>query len=239
MTPERLAFFNRVFDNRQTTLTVVNDGIHKQQNLSAVMRTCDAFGVSDLHRVFDRRAARTFRGTALGSQKWLNIHTYKSTREALVPLKEQGMQIIVTHLSDDSKHYREIDYTVPTAIVLGNEKTGVSEDAIELADHCVTIPMYGAVESFNVSVAAAIILSEAERQRVDKGMYGERTLDPEVAERIMFEISQPTLAQYCKERGIAFPPLNEHGELDNATEWIERIRNVRKNKLQLHPKDSQ
>lgn len=230
MTPERLAAFNRIFDNRQTDLTVINDGIHKQQNLSAVLRTCDAFGIATIHRVFDERTARNFRGTASGSQKWVDVNVYESTKEAIEPLKAQGFQIVVSHLSADSIHFREIDYTKPTAIVLGNEKTGPSAEAIAAADACIEIPMYGAVESFNVSVAAGIILSEVERQRSAKQMYGNRTIEQATVDRLMFELSQPALARYCRERGLDYPPLNAQGELENPHEWVEHLRREKKAK---------
>jgi len=224
MTPERLAFFNRIFDNRQVDLTLVNDGIHKQQNLSAIVRSCDAMGVGVVHRVFDDRTARTFRGTAMGSQKWVDIHTYSNVSDAIVPLKESGMQIVAAHLCDEAVDYREIDYTKPTAIVVGNERFGVSDAGMSLADHAVTIPMYGAVESFNVSVASAIILAEAQRQRAAAGMYGERKMAKADVDRIMFEVSQPALAEYCQRKGLDYPELDENGELINPQEWVNKLR---------------
>ena len=224
MTPERFAFFNRLIDHRQLDLTLVNDGIHKQQNLSAIIRTCDAVGVATIHRVFDKRSARTFKGTSAGSQKWVDVVTHETPAIAIRPLKKQGFQVVAAHLNDNSKDYRDIDFTRPTAIVMGNEKHGVSDEALALCDEVVTIPMVGAVESLNVSVAAALILYEAKRQREQTSTYGVRQMGQKAAEKLLFEVSQPRLAQYCKERGIDYPALDELGELLNPEQWIESRR---------------
>lgn len=224
MTPERLAFINRILDHRQSDLTLVNDGIHKQQNLSAIIRSCDAFGVGKLHRVHDINSARTFKGTAMGSQKWVEVLTYDDISTPLKTMHSDGYQIVAAHLTADAVDFREIDYTKPTAIVMGHEKRGVSEAALAHVDQCITIPMFGAVESFNVSVAAAIILSEAQRQRSSKGMYDQRQLSAEDCERLMFEITQPALVDYCVKQGLNYPKLDEHGELLEPQKWIESVR---------------
>ncbi|WP_298636965.1 tRNA (guanosine(18)-2'-O)-methyltransferase TrmH [uncultured Umboniibacter sp.] len=224
MTPERFAFFNRLIDHRQLDLTLVNDGIHKQQNLSAILRTCDAVGVARIHRVFDHRSAKTFRGTAAGSHKWVDVVTHETSSEAIAPLREQGFQIIAAHLSEQSVDFKAIDYTRPTAIVMGNEKFGVSDEALALCDHVITIPMIGAVESLNVSVAAALILYEAMRQREHTDSYGVRQMGQSEAEKLLFEVTQPRLMRYCREKKIAYPELDEKGELRFPEQWIAALR---------------
>ncbi|RMA81096.1 tRNA (guanosine(18)-2'-O)-methyltransferase TrmH [Umboniibacter marinipuniceus] len=224
MTPERFAFFNHLIDHRQLDLTLVNDGIHKQQNLSAILRTCDAVGIARIHRVFDHRSARTFRGTAAGSHKWVDVVTHETSSEAILPLKEQGFQIVAAHLTESSVDFKAIDYTKPTAIVMGNEKFGVSDEALALCDHVVTIPMIGAVESLNVSVAAALILYEAMRQREHTEAFGVRQMGEEAAQKLLFEVTQPRLMRYCIEKKIDYPELDENGELRSPERWIAALR---------------
>ena len=117
-----------------------------------------------------------------------------------------------------------MDYTRPTALLLGAEKRGVSGIASEHIDHYVTIPMMGMVSSLNVSVAAGIILAEARAQREQSGYYGKTRLDPATYERLFFEWGYPDLAEYCRERGLAYPPVNEAGDLCDPSGWYARVR---------------
>ncbi|MCO4799605.1 MAG: tRNA (guanosine(18)-2'-O)-methyltransferase TrmH, partial [Colwelliaceae bacterium] len=119
MTPERLQRINAMLDHRQPDLTVCMEGVHKTHNLAAVVRTADAIGVSDVHAVWKNERMRVSGGSAAGSQNWVDVHNYSSTSDAIAELKRQNMQILVTNLSDTSVDFREIDYTKPTAIILG------------------------------------------------------------------------------------------------------------------------
>lgn len=131
------------------------------------------------------------------------------------------MQVLVTNLSDTAVDFREIDYTKPTAIVLGGEKNGISKQALELADQDIIIPMVGMVQSLNVSVASALILFEAQRQRQLKGMYDneESSLSKETIHRILFERGHPVLAKVAKRKGLGYPPLDEGGQIDAPADW--------------------
>ncbi|MDX1459000.1 MAG: tRNA (guanosine(18)-2'-O)-methyltransferase TrmH, partial [Marinobacter sp.] len=165
MTPERLARIKQILDSRQPDLTVLTDQVHKPRNLSAIIRSCDAFGLADMHAVWPKEGYRAFRKTAGGSFNWVTTHTHPTMADAVTTLRDRGHKLYAAQLSDRAVDYREVDYTVPCAVIMGNEVDGVSADAAELADEHIVIPMMGMVESLNVSAACAIILSEAQRQR--------------------------------------------------------------------------
>lgn len=224
MTPERIARLRAVLDRRQPDLTVITDYVHKGRNLSAIVRTADAVGVSDVHCVIGDKDYRNFRGTALGSHRWVQVHRHHAISEPVSMLKERGVQIVVAHLSEHARDFHEVDYTLPTAVLMGNEKEGVSEKAGELADIHITIPMVGMVESFNVSVAAGIILTEAQRQRQLAGYYDQRRLDQQTYDRLFFEWAHPKIKQYCRRNRLQYPDLREDGEIDNPAAWYGRMK---------------
>ncbi|MDX1269919.1 MAG: TrmH family RNA methyltransferase, partial [Oceanisphaera sp.] len=143
MTPERIQRLRAVLDRRQPDLTVVTDYVHKGRNLSAIVRTADAVGVVDMHCVIGDKDYKAFRGTAKGSHSWVKVHRYETLQPAVQPLKDQGYQLVAAHLDETAVDFREVDYTRPTALILGAEKVGVSELGCELADHHITIPMMG------------------------------------------------------------------------------------------------
>lgn len=123
-----------------------------------------------------------------------------------------------------ARHYREIDYCKPTAIVLGAEIKGVSQAASALVDANVYLPMVGMVESFNVSVACAVILMEVERQRSAQGMYASCRIKSEERARLFFQWAHPLVARYCDERGLAYPDVREDGEIASPSEWYSLAR---------------
>jgi tRNA (guanosine-2'-O-)-methyltransferase len=128
-------------------------------------------------------------------------------------LRGLGFQLIAAHLSPEAVDYRELDYTRPTALVVGTELFGVSDQALALADQQVRIPMKGMTQSLNVSVACAIVLYEAMRQRELAGMYGQVRLDRESLETQRFEWLHPAVTQFCRERGLEYPELDEKGDV--------------------------
>lgn len=224
MTPQRYQKLRAVLDRRQPDLTLLTDNVHKGRNLSAVLRNADAVGIASMHCVVDDNEYRAFRGTAMGSQRWVEMYRHKTIESAIAPLKQQGVQILAAHLADDSVDYREVDYTGPTAILLGAEKRGVSAVAADMADAHITIPMMGMVQSFNVSVAAGIILAEAQHQRMQAGCYDQCRLSPEQYQRLFFEWAHPQLTAFCQQRGLAYPPLGEDGELEDAPGWNAKVK---------------
>jgi tRNA (guanosine-2'-O-)-methyltransferase len=223
MTPERLARINTMLDTRQPDLTVCMEGIHKTHNLAAVVRTCDAIGVSDVHAVWKSEEAEIRGGSAAGSQNWIDIHNHHKTADAIAVLKAQGMQVLVTNLSDTAVDFREIDYTKPTAIILGQEKFGASKIALALADQDIVIPMVGMVQSLNVSVACSVVLYEAQRQRVEAGMYNKPSLNRERRQRTLFEGGHPIFAEACQRKGLPYPEIDEAGQIVANDEWWQKM----------------
>lgn len=228
MTPERFEKLKRVLHQRQPDLTVITDEVHKGRNLSAIMRVCDAVGISELHCVQPKLGFRAFRGTALGTQKWVDFKLYDSIEEGISLLKSKGFKIVAANLGEQSVEYTKVDYTVPTALLMGTEKQGVSDEALAMADEQVIIPMAGMVESYNVSAACAIILQEARRQRESEGMYQVSRLPPDVYGSTLFRWCQPDLAEYCDERGLSYPDLDDEGDVLNPSSWYEAIKSEQK-----------
>ena len=218
MSPERNAKIREMLAKRQTDLTVCLENVHKPHNMSAVVRTCDAIGVHYIHAVWEDKY-RLRGGTAMGSEQWVNCAQHDSIEEAVGEFKQQGMQVLVTHLSDTAVDFREIDYTKPTAILLGQEKHGATEAAIAAADKDIVIPMVGMVQSLNVSVAAALVLYEAQRQRQIAGLYETPTLPEEECQRLLFEGGYPRLAHLCRQKKIPYPRIDEEGQIDADEDW--------------------
>ena len=197
LTPERIAKIEKLLDRRQPCLQVMLENVHDSHNISAVMRTADAVGVLDFYYSLELSGhVKTHKTITQGAHRWLRkarIPTEK--RVAFLERKrEEGMQILVTELSDDSQDFREVDYTRPTLLLFGNEKEGVTSEVSALATRRIVIPMHGMVQSLNVSVAAALILYEAERQRSRAGFYDRPRIDPELRREL--------LAQWIRRDGI-------------------------------------
>lgn len=223
MTPQRLQRINAMLDMRQPDLTVCMEGVHKTHNLAAVVRTCDAIGVSDVHAVWKSEEAAVRGGSAAGSQNWIDVHNYQHTADAIAALKAQGMQVLVTNLSATAVDFRAIDYTKPTAIILGQEKFGASQTALELADQDIVIPMVGMVQSLNVSVACSVVLYEAQRQRQLAGMYDTPTLSHQRRQRFLFEGGHPIFAEACQRKGLPYPIIDDEGQIVANEDWWQKM----------------
>lgn len=223
MTPDRLQRINSMLDQRQPDLTICMEGVHKTHNLAAVVRTADAVGVSDVHAVWKNETMRLSGGSAAGSQNWIDVHDYSKTEDAIDELKQQGMQVLVTNLSDTAVDFREIDYTKPTAIILGQEKFGASEKALEMADQDIVIPMVGMVQSLNVSVACSVVLYEAQRQRQAAGLYQQARISHARRQRILFEGGHPIFAKACQRKGLPYPEIDEAGQIVASEQWWQQM----------------
>ena len=213
MTAERFARLVEVLNLRQPDLTVVSDSVHKGQNLSAIVRTCDAVGIMDVHAALDEASFRAHTGPTMGTHKWVQTHVYEDVSEPLQQLKSVSYQVVAADTAGQSVDYRAVDFTRPTALLLGAEKYGISDGASNFIDTRITVPMLGMVESFNVSVACAIILAEARRQREDAGFYQQRRLDDNRYQQLLFEWSQPLLARYCQKHQLKYPALDDQGDI--------------------------
>lgn len=205
---------------RQPDLTLCLEEVHKPHNVSAVIRSADAVGIHDLHAVWPEKI-KTLVSSAAGSNSWVNVHNHDTLADAVTLLKSQGMQILATHLSDSAVDFRTIDFTRPTCIIMGSEKTGISAEAIRLADQHIMIPMSGMVQSLNVSVAAAVILYEAQRQREAAGLYEHprSALAQDEQQRLLFERGYPVLAQVAREKKLPRPQIDEQGHIIAPDSW--------------------
>ncbi|WP_027483820.1 tRNA (guanosine(18)-2'-O)-methyltransferase TrmH [Deinococcus pimensis] len=213
MTPERYAKLRGVLERRQPTLTVLMEQVNKPHNFSAILRSCDAVGVLGAHAVAPRGGLPTYSATSGSAEKWVHVETHPDALSAIGTLQSRGFQVLATHLSARAVDYRDLDYTRPTCVLLGAEKWGVSQEAADAADHNVVIPMLGMVQSLNVSVAAATILFEAQRQRLAAGLYERPQLEVADLERRLFEWAYPDLAPLYRERGEPYPALSEDGQI--------------------------
>ena len=211
--PKRYHRLKQVLDRRQPDLTVLTEDVHKPHNLSAIIRTCDAVGILEVHSVNVTAESPTFSQVSQGSEKWIFLNTHPDTKTAISCLKHQNFKVYAAHFSSKSLDYRQIDYTQPSAIVFGAEKWGVTEEAAQLADEHIVIPMLGMVQSLNVSVAAAVILFEAQRQRLAAQIYDHTRLDSEIYDQVLFEWGYPEIARICRQQGKSYPTLGENGEI--------------------------
>ncbi len=179
-TEERRARIERVLSQRQPDLTLVLANIHDPHNVSAIYRSCDAFGVPEVHLYYtDTPFPVLARKTSASARKWVDSVRHSDKASLFAVLKGQGMQILATACSPTAKPLSEWDLSKPTAIIMGNEHSGVAPELADGIDGEVYIPMRGMIQSFNVSVAAAILLGEASRQRDLKGMYEETSYSQE------------------------------------------------------------
>lgn len=221
MNLERYNRIHQVLKARQPDLTLCLEEVHKPNNVSAIIRSADATGVHKIHAVWPDPKMRTLSHTSAGARNWVDVETHENIDDAVAALKSKNMQILATHLSDGAVDYRDVDYTKPTAILLGGEKHGISKHALSLADQDIIIPMVGMVQSLNVSVASALILYEAQRQRQMAGYYDreQSALSDEVIHRTLFERGHPVLAKVAKRKGLCYPPLDELGQIDAPESW--------------------
>ncbi len=163
VTPHRWDLFQKVIENRTRYITVVLEDIYQPHNASAVLRTCDALGVQDVHIIENRNQYRVNPDVALGAHKWLSLYKYNqlenNTLEAINKLRSQGYRIVATTPHRDDVELKEFDLSRgKVALFFGSELPGLSDLVLDNADEYLRIDMYGFTESFNISVSAAIIL---------------------------------------------------------------------------------
>ncbi|ABS28503.1 RNA methyltransferase [Anaeromyxobacter sp. Fw109-5] len=175
LVPERRARIDAVVANRTRTLTVVMEAFCDPQNVNAVLRTCEAFGIQELHVIegpmkpYDRN-----KKISQNADKWVDVRRWSSTGECLAHLKAEGFAIYATHLGEGARTLDALSFAGKVALVFGNEHRGVSDEAVALSDAVYVIPMHGFVQSLNVSVAAAISIAKAvERRAAERGRHGD------------------------------------------------------------------
>jgi tRNA (guanosine-2'-O-)-methyltransferase len=189
------------------------DHVSTSHNFSAILRSCDAVGVLDAHVVAPRTGLDVHYSSSAGTKKWVKVHRHGTVSGAVASLRGQGYRLVAAHPGPGAGDYRAFDYTGPTAVVLGAELTGVSDHALAEADALVSIPLHGMVRSLNVSVATALVLFEARRQREAEGLYDRCLLAPDEFERRLFEWVYPSIASRMRREGIAYPALDDEGRI--------------------------
>lgn len=178
MTPERQERLLSVLNKRQNNITVVLENVFDPHNISAVMRTCDAVGIQDIY-VLNTKIARHRKfgqKSSSSADKWLTIHQFTDAAECFTHLRSNYKLILTTHLSSDAVALHDINFTESIALVFGNEHAGVSEEIRAMADGNFIIPQVGIIKSLNISVACAVTLYEAMRQKTLAGHYTSRSL---------------------------------------------------------------
>ena len=147
----------------------------------------------------------------------MRVHEHATVAEAVDALHAQGFRVLAAHPAEDAVDFRELDLTGATAFMVGAELLGISPEGLARADELVSIPMAGMVQSLNVSVATALLLFEAFRQRDARGIYGASRVSPEERARILFEWAYPRLAKRLRHKGLPYPDLDEAGAITGVT----------------------
>jgi tRNA (guanosine-2'-O-)-methyltransferase len=182
MTPERTVRINNVLDNRQPDITILMENIHDPHNIAAVMRTCDAIGITEIficnhtipmHKKFGAKSSSS-------ANKWLIIHQFDNVNDCVQAIKAKSYKMYATYLHQESKSLYELDLTEPTCLVFGNEKDGVTQEMLTHCDGNFIIPQVGMIKSLNISVACAVSLYEAFRQKTLASHYNTRRLSNEM-----------------------------------------------------------
>jgi len=195
MTPEREQRITSVLNKRQENITIVLENVFDPHNISAVMRTCDAVGVQDVF-VLNTRIPRHKKWGAKSSSSaagWLTIHQYDNAAECFAHLRKRADRIYATHLSSDAVSLYEMDLTGRIALIFGNEHSGVSDEILPLTDGNFIIPQVGIIRSLNISVACAVTLYEAYRQKSAAGQYDRPGLDPARYDQLLKDWSRGQL----------------------------------------------
>lgn len=181
MTDRRRKRIAEVVEGRTKTVVPVVEGLYDMGNVSAVLRSAEALGCYSVHVVESGDNFKNSSRTSSGADKWLDVHRWDTPAACCEELKKEGYQIVVTHL-EASVPLEEIDFTRPTAVVFGNEAEGISEEMLEQADHRCQIPMVGFVQSYNVSVAAALTMYHAYQKRTEQlGQQGDLSKEEKMA----------------------------------------------------------
>lgn len=173
MTPQRKERIEKVLGHRQPDLTVILENVHDPHNIAAVMRTCDAVGVQDIYVLNTRIAKHGKFGkrSSASAAGWLSVYEYDNVAECMEAVKKNHDHIYATHLGEQAVSLYELNLTERVALVFGNEHSGVSEECLGYCTGNFIIPQVGMVQSLNISVACAVTLYEAYRQREAKGYY--------------------------------------------------------------------
>lgn len=191
MTPERIEKFRKVVARRQPDLTVILENVHDPHNIGAVLRTCDSVGIKEIFVLYtDPRLQKDrlplSKQTSAGARKWVDVHYYTNAACCFEHIKRTYQSVWSTCLTEDAVRLHELDLAASAALLFGNEHEGISEEARAFSDGNFIIPQVGMVESLNISVACAVTLYEAFRQRKERGLYDEHPLMKETEQEALF-----------------------------------------------------
>jgi len=171
-TDERINKIAETIKARQFSLRVVFENVHDPHNVSAILRTCDAVGIPKISLLYTiEKFPKVSRISSASASKWIEIEKYEDTKKCINELKNEGFTVYASMLDKNAVNLYELDLTKKVALVVGNEHRGISKEVQNLADKTFYIPMRGMIQSLNVSVACAVALYEAQRQREKKGLY--------------------------------------------------------------------
>lgn len=173
MTPERAANIERVLNHRQPDLAVVMEDIEDPHNVFAVMRTCDAVGIQDVYIINTgfRKHKKFGKASSSSASKWLTLHHFDNIAECVQVVRKRYDKLYASYLGEGSRSFYDVDFTESVAMVFGNERDGIGAEMLSQCDGSFIIPQVGMIRSLNISVACAVALYEARRQRMDKGYY--------------------------------------------------------------------
>ena len=208
--PQRIERFEEVLANRTKHFTVAVENIFQSHNASAVMRTCDCFGVQDLHVIANQNQYELSKDVAMGAEKWVDMHSYyekeNNTQDCIDELKSQGFQIVATTPHTNDVLLPEFDVTKKSAFFFGTEISGVSNIVLDQADAFVRIPMYGFTESYNISVSAALVLHDVvnrlKKSKVDWTLSEQDLMDKRIDWAVKSLKSGPQVLEQLLKKGI-------------------------------------
>lgn len=184
LTDSRKVKFERVLSQRTKHFTVATEDVYQLHNTSAVIRSCDVFGVQEVHIVEERNTKRIDREIAMGAQKWVDLNRYHSVKDCMDALKLQGYQIVATTPHTNDCELYEFDVTKKSCFFFGRETEGLSEDVLSTADCFLKIPMVGFTESLNISVSAAIILQHVTTKLKQSNINWQLSVEEQLEKRL-------------------------------------------------------
>lgn len=184
ITENRKDRFIQILENRTNHLTIAMEDVYQLHNTSAVMRSCEVFGIQQLHVIEERFGKRIDKEIALGAEKWVDINRHASVQDCIDNLKASGYQIIATTPHNDSCMLDEFDITKKSALFFGTEKLGLSKEVMEQADSFLKIPMVGFTESLNISVSAAIVIQDLTNRLRKSGINWKLTEEEKLDKKI-------------------------------------------------------
>lgn len=180
-TKKRIDKLESVLAKRQTGLTVVLENINDPHNMNAALRSCDAAGIKKVNLIYTGKQPlpKTGNTSSASAKKWVEKELFNSVDDCFEQLRSEGKKIYTTHMSSDAVSLYDLDLTQPVALMFGNEHSGISEEALSQADGNFLIPQVGMIQSLNISVAVAVSVFEAFRQRLKAGKYDELQMEEE------------------------------------------------------------